>query len=39
LLDRPEPVPAGDVFPLQAMLEQTLALYEELAPVPRRSDE
>jgi glycosyltransferase involved in cell wall biosynthesis len=39
LLDCPETVPAGDFFPLQAMLEQTLAVYEDLASVPRRSDE
>jgi glycosyltransferase involved in cell wall biosynthesis len=39
LLDHPKVVPDGDFFPLQAMLDQTLALYEDLAPVPRRSDE
>jgi glycosyltransferase involved in cell wall biosynthesis len=39
LLGCPETVPAGDFFPLQAMLEQTLAVYEDLAPFPRRSDE
>ena len=36
LLQHPEPVPAGDFFPLQAMLDQTLALYEQLARAPRR---
>ncbi len=36
LLQHPEPVPAGDFFPLQAMLEQTLALYAQLARTPRR---
>jgi len=36
LLQHPEPVPAGDFFPLQAMLDQTLALYEQLARTPRR---
>jgi glycosyltransferase involved in cell wall biosynthesis len=36
LLQTPEPVPAGDFFPLQTMLEQTLALYEQLARTPRR---
>ncbi|MBW8328797.1 MAG: glycosyltransferase family 4 protein [Thiobacillus sp.] len=36
LLQQPEPVPAGDFFPLQAMLDQTLALYEQLARTPRR---
>src|SRR5512139_431458 len=35
LLQQPEPVPAGDFFPLQAMLDQTLALYEQLARTPR----
>ena len=35
LLQQPEPVPAGDFFPLQAMLEQTVALYEQLARSPR----
>ena len=35
LLQHPEPVPAGDFFPLQAMLDQTLALYEQLARTPR----
>jgi glycosyltransferase involved in cell wall biosynthesis len=36
LLQQPEPVPTGDFFPLQAMLDQTLALYEQLARTPRR---
>jgi glycosyltransferase involved in cell wall biosynthesis len=36
LLQQPEPVPAGEFFPLQAMLDQTLALYEQLARTPRR---
>ena len=36
LLQAPEPVPAGDFFPLQAMLDQTLAVYEQLARTPRR---
>lgn len=36
MLQQPEPVPAGDFFPLQAMLDQTLALYEQLANAPRR---
>lgn len=36
LLQSPEPVPAGDFFPLQTMLDQTLALYEQLARTPRR---
>jgi len=36
LLQHPEPVPAGDFFPLQAMLDRTLALYEQLARTPRR---
>src|SRR5512139_1815600 len=35
LLQQPEPVPAGDFFPLQNMLEQTIALYEQLARSPR----
>jgi glycosyltransferase involved in cell wall biosynthesis len=35
LLQHPEPVPAGDFFPLQAMLGQTVALYEQLARAPR----
>ena len=35
LLQQPEPVPAGDFFPLQNMLEQTVALYEQLARSPR----
>jgi glycosyltransferase involved in cell wall biosynthesis len=36
LLQHPEPVPVGDFFPLQAMQDQTLALYEQLARTPRR---
>lgn len=36
LLQYPEPVPAGDFFPLQAMLDQTMSLYEQLARAPRR---
>lgn len=36
LLQHPEPVPAGDFFPLQTMLDKTLALYEQLARTPRR---
>jgi glycosyltransferase involved in cell wall biosynthesis len=36
LLQDPEPVPAGDFFPLQDMLNQTLTLYEQLARAPRR---
>jgi glycosyltransferase involved in cell wall biosynthesis len=36
LLQQPEPVPAGDFFPLQAMLDQTLAVYDQLARAPRR---
>ncbi len=32
----PEPVPAGEFFPLQAMLDQTLALYAQLVRTPRR---
>ena len=35
LLQQPEPVPEGDFFPLRAMLEQTVALYEQLAAAPR----
>ena len=36
LLQQPLPVPSGDFFPLQAMLDQTVALYEQLARTPRR---
>ncbi len=36
LLQSPEPVPAGEFFPRQSMLDQTLALYEQLARTPRR---
>jgi glycosyltransferase involved in cell wall biosynthesis len=36
LLQNPEPVPVGDFFPRQSMLDQTLALYEQLARTPRR---
>jgi len=35
LLQHPEPVPAGEFFPLQAMLDQTLALYAQLVRTPR----
>src|SRR5574340_1178949 len=35
LLQQPEPVPAGDFFPLQNMLDQTVTLYEELARASR----
>jgi glycosyltransferase involved in cell wall biosynthesis len=35
LLQNPEPVPEGDFFPLQNMLDQTLALYEQLDRTPR----
>jgi glycosyltransferase involved in cell wall biosynthesis len=30
LLQHPEPVPAGDFFPLQALLARTVALYEQM---------
>ena len=36
LLQHPEAVPSGDFFPRQAMLDQTVALYEQLARAPRR---
>jgi len=36
LLQQPQPVPAGEFFPLRAMLDQTVALYEQLARTPRR---
>lgn len=36
LVKGPEPVPAGEFFPLQAMLDQTLALYEQQVRTPRR---
>lgn len=36
LLQNPERVPEGDFFPLKAMLDQTLGLYEQLARTPRR---
>jgi glycosyltransferase involved in cell wall biosynthesis len=36
LLQSPQPVPAGDFFPLQKMLDQTLDLYQQLARTPRR---
>ena len=36
LLQQPEPVPTGGFFPLQAMLDQTLELYEQLARTPRK---
>lgn len=35
LLTSPQPVPEGDFFPLQTMLDRTLALYEQLARAPR----
>ncbi len=35
LLQQPVPVPAGDFYPLQSMLDRTLAVYEELARTPR----
>ncbi len=35
LLAQPPAVPDGDFFPLQAMLDQTLALYEQMARAPR----
>lgn len=37
LLQQPEPVPSEAFFPLQAMLDQTLGLYEELAQSPVRT--
>jgi glycosyltransferase involved in cell wall biosynthesis len=36
LMQRPEPVPTGDFFPLHNMLSQTVELYEQLARTPRR---
>ena len=36
LLQAPEGVPAGEFFPLQAMLDRTLALYAQLVRTPRR---
>ena len=36
LVKAPEPVPAGEFFPLQAMLDQTLTLYAQLVRTPRR---
>jgi len=36
LVQQPRPVPSGDFFPLQAMLDQTVKLYEQLARAPRR---
>jgi glycosyltransferase involved in cell wall biosynthesis len=36
LIQHPESVPEGDFFPLQAMIERTLALYEQVARAPRR---
>ncbi|OYY77827.1 MAG: hypothetical protein B7Y33_05495, partial [Hydrogenophilales bacterium 16-62-9] len=36
LLQSPPAVPAGDFFPLQQMLDQTLDLYEQLVRTPRR---
>ena len=35
LLEQPPAVPAGDFFPLQAMLDQTLDLYTRMARTPR----
>lgn len=35
LLTQPPEVPSGDFFPLAAMLDQTLALYAQLARAPR----
>lgn len=35
LLEALPPVPAGDFFPLAAMLDQTIALYERMARAPR----
>lgn len=35
MLQNPEPVPEGDFFPLKHMLDQTLALYEQLDRTPR----
>lgn len=35
LLEAPPPVPAGDFYPLAAMLDKTLALYATLARTPR----
>ncbi len=35
LLQHPPTVPAGNFYPLQAMLDQTLAVYEELMRTPR----
>lgn len=35
LLTQPPAVPDGDFFPLRAMLDQTLALYEQIARAPR----
>lgn len=36
LLQQVIPVPEGDFFPLQAMIDQTVMLYEQLARAPRR---
>lgn len=36
LIQHAEPVPAGDFFPLSAMVDRTLALYAQLARAPRR---
>ena len=36
LLQHPVAVPQGDFYPLQAMLDQTLAVYETLARTPRK---
>lgn len=36
LLQHPVTVPKGDFYPLQAMLDRTLAVYEELVRTPRK---
>ena len=36
LLQHPVPVPTGDFYPLQAMRDRTLAVYEELVRTPRK---
>jgi glycosyltransferase involved in cell wall biosynthesis len=38
LLQKPNPVPGDDFFPLRDMQSQTVALYEQLAHAPRASD-
>jgi len=37
LLQAPQAVPSSDFFPRQGMLDQTVALYEQLVRAPRRS--